>query len=356
MTAECNSFGQSILLSGSGTSPYSRSSCLPLGAVLKPVGELLNYLIGRGYTLIPTVSPRPLTPSWEWTSNAVYRFGLINRASESSYLHFINRIHYIEITGNLDYSAQITGTATIDDGETFETSLPFAVDLTSNRVGIYILQYMLRTDLHDEITLTISATDAVALESYGCFEMPRASISEVENHGVNLAAFGRNAPIYHAANDQYSISRLFDSVPKECSRRVLFTWGNLYSGGAYREYPTTTGTSWVNVFAHPPQIVARSLDGAATSTVKWKFFGAAESGQTIVARLSINGVTSELTVNGAGVTVPAWSAVGNAVVPTEDLTTADGRRGSTSYDCDVQFKSGASGHEARFLGVTISEG
>jgi len=251
------------------------------------------------------------------------------------------------------------GTVTIDDGRTVETSDTFQIgadDLCIKR----IVQNLDRDDIaFPDITINVSTAGLIMLRSYACFEMPRAVISQVENHGIDMNALSTGMPIYYDATEQQATMRLFDDDSKNCPRRVLFSWSDIYDGSAYQKYVTNSTTSPVSCFKSYVSLMVRALYGETARNVSWKFRGSAPSGITMTCKIfdaATHTVYSTLSITGTGIDTPVWSSVATDLsVQTELLTTAMGFRTGVDYGFDVYIYSGTAGQEVRFHGIVIAE-
>ena len=232
MSVRPATYGTRAIPTAGQVSPYMRSAVPPLGMAIKATADDINYIMGRGYPIVPV----HVVHYWNYAGEMAflrykYCFGVINRPQEvtDDRLFYFNRIHLLSVI-NIS-STNVIGTWTIDEGMTYEVSRPLVLAPTGSEitcavpVSYFMIQQMAKDDLIDEINVEILFDLYYGrVVSYGCFEVPRSVISAFEDRGLSEAATTRGAPIYDNTPDQESIVRMFDPNVKLFPRRVLFNW------------------------------------------------------------------------------------------------------------------------------------
>lgn len=298
------------------------------GPTWQQAALLNNWVHGRGAQLVPLYSPVvQLTGStkYELRFRVTPNYQTLERLW-SIYAVAVDKPETVSVTVPAG-------------GTTFVKHVPFI----RNEAVPQTVHEALSAQSGAETTLSIELEPSgdINLRGLGCWELPRATLAQGgSDRGMDNTHFNPGGLIGATPLAPLVATMADGSAGRRAS---LLQWAvPVLAGGATTTAfaASTTSASHVDIFALPTPVLGRKLgvtDTTKTVTCKvlhWSSDGASTTG---TARLnsSKNGASSTVTVGGT--TTPTWSDAITLAVDAEDPTVADGRRGSTWDELDVQW-------------------
>lgn len=291
---------------------HIRNGVAVRGSTWTPMGETANWLTGRGCQLVPAWCPALELPA---NDTLTFRF----RAPRSN------------AALEREWQFRVQETAAWAAGEAPEFRAPGG----SGSGGV--VQTLRETVASPaggvgEVSFDVSTptTGTARLDLVACVEVPRV-IVEATEEGVELAALEPGDPMLGGAE----IARIV-SVARTSThgRRTLAQWAR-----PVEDPLTTTSTSFADVWSLGVPVLGRSLGGVTETTrsvtvdaLAWVTGG---GGAEIRATSSSTSDTDTVSVSA---TTATWVSA-TVDVDAEDVSTADGRRGSATDLLTVEYRA-----------------
>lgn len=280
-----------------------------------PMGHALNYLLGRGSTLVPWHCPNDTLVA---SATGTYRYTIWPRRACSHRLWLVA----LKVASGF---ASVTFTDPSGGASTWDVAIR-----STGAVKTFVHVETVSSPTSSETT--IAPTIAVASGSsdtqvlgVACFEVPRLALpGDATELGVDVSTLLTDTPIYNDTGVSIGgLSALLDDARDIAQRSSIFAWA-VTSAGAFS---TTSGTA-VDIFNGNVSALGRSLyNGDTVRTVEARAYvraGATTAGTVQLAMASGDTLNLSIPSGSSG----EW-VTGQIDVHAEDLSAADGRRSST---------------------------
>lgn len=298
------------------------------------LGELANYLRGRGSVLIPGNAP-VVTVAAGGSTTLRYRVAPSGRA--------IARLWYTEI---VSASATQPARATISvTGDSMD------INSTLNSEGWLLETPVSKGTAEVELALTVACNAAslqsVIVQSVHCWELHRAQLTkDATDLAVDLSTLEYNRPIWD--RDYEAIAAVADSIAASNGRRCgLVSW--------YGPEASFSGAA-ADLFELPIRVVPPKIGASDTTrTCTWNVYAYCSDGTTagtVVVRDAAGVDSGALTVT-AGTTSPTWFTGGSKSLLCEDLSQTDGLPSGAYETVQVRCARTAGAGSVRLIGFNL---
>lgn len=323
------------------------ASGLPVrGVQWTQAGRALNWLLGRGRVILPAtrVEGSGVAPS----STATYRAQLWTREQAR------HRCWHVALRlasgggvalATITFPDGATATATLYDSEA-DRRIAFAgfhtvEEIASPTNGPVAVEITLANDA--------TSTDDVYIDSISCFELPRREIgADGTDFGVDLGTVTADSPIYDDAGKSVGGVARGIARAQAYDPRCLFTYMRASGDGI-----STSSGAFVALFDEGPavqpsqQFIGETLRPCTVYVYALCDVGTA--GEVRVTATSGDSVT--LTVTS---TSGAWVS-GTLDVYAEDLSTADGRRSTTTEILTIEQRTTSGAGSIYTESISVAE-
>jgi len=287
-----------------------------------------RWLLAKGRQIVPAFKPE----DDQLVKGTSHTYGM--RIVPS--LHAIQRVWSVTMRGAAFASVTVEGST-----RALPASPEFSADYLSRHVtpSPVVINLGSQTLAESTTDLIIDSEEDGVVDCISCVEIPRFYLDDgaTELASPN-APFRSGQPITAAAFERLAATHQDDDY----GRRVHLHWAVPYKVNAVTSTSyarSSASTTWVDVLDVDQPILGRSLyTGDTTRTVTGRVLAWRSSSGVGQARLVStsggNGTAVALPLS----TTPTWSDPFTVTVDAEDLTVADGRRGSAWDDIQVEFR------------------
>jgi len=317
----------------------------PVGSIdaWTPLGAGVNWLNATGAQLV-CASTRLAQNQIAGGATGVFRFKAYTRVQA------IQRIWVVQLVG----LAVDTGTTAQIWGGSGTPSASFVVPNSTllNQPVFYVEALAAQSASLQEITISVKAgSKAVIVQSVACYEQWRPVLkASTSDSGINITSERARQPIFtgNYATTIESVGGIYSALAAADARRVaVFHWAVPDTN------PVTRTGAYTTLLGLGQPVLTRQLtSGQTTGTVYWSAYAkvSASSGD-VKLTTSHSGVSDSVNITG---TSYAWTTPRAISIDCEDLSTTDGRRGSSWDELDVQIR-GNGGATISVVAVSVWE-
>lgn len=232
-----------------------------------------------------------------------------------------------------------------------------AAERRSGRVSdvvpyVYIETPATKTAALTDLVLTIARiAGTVAVESIGCWELPRGALTaDATDLGIHLDSLFPRDEIFEG--DNLGTRAIVKTLAGTPGRRVgLWSW--------FGPEASTASTGFVDVFELPiPLIPRKDRPSDTTLSCTWDVYARVTNGTTSGEfRLAIgSGGSSAVLSVPLGATTHAWRGTGLVTLKCEDLSSVNGMRGGSYETVQLQMRRTAGAGSVAVQGCDVWEG
>ncbi len=317
------------------------------GGTWANAGSLLNWLSGRGCTLIPGYCPGvDVAPG----VTANFRWNVWPRATGLQRLWFVS--------GRPSSAGIATVTATAPTSGAFSSTGTFSFDPITSFTPFFNAITLVEdvsspgtTEDEASLDLTVDSGFGEFFVSYvACFDVPRFLLASGEV-SADVESLRPGSPIAVFASTGLSWP---SSVTTDLARRNgVFQWSVPESDAR-----SSTSTSFADVFLLPPSALARFLLASTSeSTLKWRVYARATAANGEVRVTTSNSSNTDTITVTSGAGWAWWPLAGsNPIdVDAEDFSEPDGTRGGSVDNLDLEFRTVSGGGTIEVAAISIGE-
>lgn len=303
------------------------------------LGELANYLRGRGSVLIPAHAPEA-TVAGGATDTFRYRVAPSGRA--------IARVWYVEIASTSPTALARATVSVTGSSADMSTIAATPVMLIETPVA--------KGTAEVELVLTVqnTGTQTLRIDSVLSWELHRAQLTkDATDVGVDLGSLEFNRPI--CDRDYEAIAGVADAVAATNGRRCgLISWRGPDASFTNVAFSGTDVVFDLAIPIVPPKIAAANT----TRTCDWNVYAYCSDGTTAgeIRVIDAAGGTSSVLSVVAGTTTPTWFTGGTKSLLCEDLSTTDGLQGGSYETVNVQVRRTAGAGSVKVRGFNVYDG
>lgn len=311
------------------------------GATWQSMAALVNWLQGRGGTLVAACAPMIEINA---ASSEVFNFNLWPRVTSTQ------RVWCVTGYGVDSYAhvTAVVGGNTIGFGDWASTRTTLELPI----VGIEDIASPPSDDEQTSIQIDV-ATGGAVITGIGVIEVPRFSLASGETR-ADIESMRPGSPIYSSggANGTSGIVNSL-TIGATARRNGLFHWSVPESSSR-----STSLTTFPELFLLDPPVLARKFrSGDTTNVVAWRVYARAlvQNGE-VRATMSRSGDVDTITVtSGAG--WGWWPAAGSSslTIDCENLSASNGLQSSNFDEIDIDFRTVAGGGTIEIAGVAVGE-
>lgn len=289
------------------------------GPTWRRMGELHNWLLGRGATLVAGYNPASTVPA---SSSRSFRFYVAPRVQARS------RFWVLGLRKDPGGQFGSDGVVEVTVEGQARGSITVSNDLTTNLYRV-IDPIVTPSATPAPIELILTNTDAsfeVTVDWIACYEVPAFELAtNATEHGVELGSLQTQAPIYAATGQGPGGLALAAKQVRTTARRAgLFCWAVDLDDTSARAVSTSATPS--PLFLLDPVIQARRITDASLPTVTVAaLMQASDSGTDARVAVASTLAADTLNLDRIGASSTAWGwVVGTIEVKPEALDNADG--------------------------------